>query len=275
MHVDPRCSPAPSEADARELISSIARSNVQLYNQLQAQDRPSAELQQVRSAYDLAARLYSGAYQADGKPFLLHLVSVASTLALLHLSSEVVAAALIHNVYNNGDFGDGHRRRCDGRRRQIVRDAVGDRVEALVYRFAELRLQRRLDELLRTASDLSQDDHDLVTMDLADVLEKHLDCGVLYFGDNDWVLRFSSARLPELEALARAVDQPLLGEALRIAVGEATATTIDPVLRSPAQHRYLRFVFPLSSRRKFAVALRQAPALRRLAAALMSARRVG
>lgn len=114
---------------AQWLLASIARTNLQLYNQLYDQNRPNAELALIRRAYDLAAQLYSASFQADGKPFVIHVVSVASTLALLGLPSEVVAAALLHNVYNNGDFGDGRRRNADPHRRRRVAAAVDERVE--------------------------------------------------------------------------------------------------------------------------------------------------
>lgn len=252
-------------ADAAALIAAIARNQVQLYNQLQDQGRHGGELRLIRSAYDLTAQLYAGAYQADGKPFVLHVVAVASTLALLELPGELVAAALLHNVYNNADFGDGRKRRISPRRQAMVRAAVGEEVEGLVRRFAEIRLERRLDELIGAAADMPEPDRHLVTMDLADVLEKYLDGGVLYFGDGKWVTAFADRRLPDLIALARALGHPVLGEALRLVVERAGARRVDPALLTGSTQRYLRFVLPLSARRSVPVLVRRSAGWRWLA----------
>lgn len=254
---------APASAD--ELISAIARNHVQLYNQLQGQGRPSRDLLLVRQAYELSAQLYSGAYQADGKPFVLHVVAVASTVALLCLPSEFVAAALLHNVYTNADFGDGRKRRKSRQRRALVCAAVGEEVEGLIGRFAELRVDRRLDDLLAASPTVTARDRHLITMDLADLLEKYLDGGLLYFGDSEWVSGFATRRLPDLVALAESLGHPVLGEALHLVVQQAAELTVDPVLRAPAGQRYLRFVLPLSARRRVPVVLRQSSAWRWLA----------
>lgn len=257
--------PDLAPVSATELLAAIARNHVQLYNQLQRQGRPSRDLSLVRRAYELSAKLYSGAYQADGRPFVLHVVAVASTVALLGLPSTFVAAALLHNVYTNADFGDGRDHAMTRRRRALVRAAVGEDVEELIGRFAELRVDRHLDDLLAAAPGMAERDRHLITMDLADLLEKHLDGGVLYFGDHTWVTGFATKRLPDLVALAGALGQPALGEALRLAVEQAAELTVDPVLRSPSEQRYLRFVLPLSARRSIAVVLRRSRAWRRLA----------
>ena len=242
--------------EAEALLHTIARTNLQLYNQLAVQGRSDTELALIRRAYDLASQLYSGAYQADGKPFVTHVVSVASTLALLGMSSAMVAAALLHNVYNNADFGDGLQRRVTERRRRRIVDAVGADVETFISRFAELRVDRKLDALLSQAPHMSETDKALVTMDLADLLEKHLDCGVLYFGQREWVQGFAMRRADDLHALADALGQPVLGHALRVAIDAVGSGRVAPVLRSHPERKYLRFVPPLSYRRKFGVALR-------------------
>ncbi len=247
-----------ADADrADTLLASIARSNVQLYNQLQAQNRPSGELRLIRRAYELTSQLYSGAYQADDKPFVMHVVAVASVLVALALPSEMIAAALLHNVYNNADFGDGVRRTITPRRRARVIDAVGERVEYLVRRFAELRLDRNLDRLLAEVERMDQTDRQLITMDLADLLEKHLDLGVLYFGQNRWVTGFVTTRIADLETLAARLGHPLLGEALAKAVDTVQRASIDPVLRSADDRKYLCYKPPLSYRLKWPLRIAQ------------------
>ena len=105
--------------------ASIAQTNLQLYNQMLVQGRSIEELARAKSAYDLACLIYSAHYQADGKPFVAHTVGVASILCHLGLPSEVIAFGLVHNIYGNGDFGDGRQHRSTPARRRRVREAVG------------------------------------------------------------------------------------------------------------------------------------------------------
>ena len=85
----------------------VAQTNLQLYNQLRARGWSPAELGLLHRAYELTVSLYSGYFQNDGKPFVAHTVGVASILGHLERPAELVAAGLLHNVYTNGDFGDG------------------------------------------------------------------------------------------------------------------------------------------------------------------------
>ncbi len=116
----------------------IAQTNIQLYNQLIGQGRADSDLETVRACYELARKRYSGYYQADGKPFVAHGCGVASIVAGLGLPGDMVGAACIHNIYGNGDFADARKDSASPRRRRLVRQAVGTRVEELVYRFRVL-----------------------------------------------------------------------------------------------------------------------------------------
>ena len=88
-------------------MHSYAQTNIQLFNQLRHGGYSNTELSLVRDAYELAMDLFTGRYQPSGKPFVAHVVGTASILASLRLSAQVVAAGLLHNVYEQGDFGNG------------------------------------------------------------------------------------------------------------------------------------------------------------------------
>ena len=115
-----------------------AQTNIQLLDQLRREDYATSELTLVRDAYELARQLYTGYFIASGRTQIAHVVGTASILGSLHVPAEVVAAGLIHNVYETGDFGDGRRGSSDGRRRQI-RQAIGASVEEHVYRFPAVK----------------------------------------------------------------------------------------------------------------------------------------
>lgn len=231
---------------AQGLIDSIATVNTRLYGQLLAQGRPDEDLWAIRRTYDLTSVLYSGAYQADGRPFTAHVVSVASILALIGMPSNIVAAGLIHNVYGNGDFGDGRYSGVTPQRRQRVRDAVGDDIESCVHRFGELRLTGDVQAVRAQIGSMSERDRMILAIELADLLDKYADLSVLYFGNGDWVTRFVDAHEHELIDIGYALGQPVLADALTHAIARVRSRQVPPALRSSPERRYMSTIVPLS-----------------------------
>jgi GTP pyrophosphokinase len=59
---------------------------------------PEVDSQILRSAYDLAARAHADQKRASGEPYIQHSLAVAQMLAELHLDTETITAALLHDV---------------------------------------------------------------------------------------------------------------------------------------------------------------------------------
>lgn len=232
-------------------MERIAQTNLQLYNQLRLEGRSADDLALIRRCYELSVTLYSGAFQADGKPFVAHTTGVASIMGHLGVSSAVVGSACIHNVYGNGNFGDGQSEIASPRRRRFVRNAVGDEVEACVYRFRSLRVNSRsIGEIASRLDQLDGRDRDLLTMDLADHLEKYVDHGVLYFGDGTWVTTFVENHGKGLIEIANRLGHPQLAIALADAFDETARQAIPPVLKREERHRVVELVVPQSCMRR-------------------------
>src|SRR5262245_40769850 len=119
-------------------MSPYAQTNVQLFDQLQREGYPNPELTFINTAYDLACQLCTGLYRPCGKTFIDHLVGTASILASLHASAELVAAALLHAVYEHGDFGK-EPKGISVEKRAQVKQIVGEQVEEYVARYTALR----------------------------------------------------------------------------------------------------------------------------------------
>lgn len=228
-------------------MERIAQTNLQLYNQLRLEGRSPDDLALIRRCYELGVTLYSGRFQGDGKPFVAHTIGVASIMGQLGVSSVVVGAACIHNVYGNGDFGDGLSEIASPERRRIVRNAVGDEVEACIYRFRSLRLNSTsIGEIASRLDQLDGRDRDLVTMDLADHLEKYVDYGVLYFGDSAWVTDFIDDHGKALIEIANRLGHPQLAVALADAFDETARQAIPPELKRDKRHTAIELVMPQS-----------------------------
>jgi len=232
----------------------FAQTNVQLYNELREQGRGPEAFALARRCYDFSSIAYSGHYQADGKPFVCHCVGVASIVAALGLPDEFVGAALLHNVYGNGDFGDDQAHVVTPRRRQRLTEAVGEPVARLAERFRRFRVSpATLSALEEGLPGLDETDRNLLTLDLTDHLEKHLDLGVLYYGDGSWVTEVSHAHGPRLIALAARLGRPELADMLAEAFAEVRrAADVPDPLRGQSGQRYLQVVVPPSWRRRMA-----------------------
>jgi hypothetical protein len=238
----------------------VAQTNIQLYNQLRERGSPLSDLLLVHRAYELLTALYSGCFYPDGRPFVAHAVGVASILAELGQPAEVLALGLLHNVYGNGDFGDGRGPGATLARRRVVREAVGEQVEELVARFRDVGIQwKPIADVRRTLPERDEAERLLILVDLADFLEKYVDFGALYFTEGaiygrDYVERAIYGSGPELVEIASELGGSRLSEMLSSALAAAAAALdeIPPELQ-PADRPPL--VVPRSCRRRLRVRL--------------------
>lgn len=72
--------------DFPELVTKI-----QSYN-------PTANIERIQRAYDLAFRAHDGTMRSTGDPYITHCVEVANILADLYLDEDTLVAALLHDV---------------------------------------------------------------------------------------------------------------------------------------------------------------------------------
>jgi hypothetical protein len=195
---------------------------------------------------------YSGRFGADRKPFVAHTIGVASVLASLGQPALMVAAGALHNIYGNGDFGDGLYNTANERRRRLVRQAVGDAVEDVLYRFHLNRVRLDASEGYRQRIErLAKTDMQVLLLDLADVVDKCVDSSVLYHGDGRWIAEPIGRHDGFLVDIARQVGQPALATMLQQLFAEVAADPGLPLaFRAPAERKYQELVVPQSCRRR-------------------------
>ena len=231
----------------------VAQTNIQLYNQLRRQDRTLEELHFMHRAYEFITTIYGGYLQSDGKPFLSHTTGVASIVSQLGAPIEVVGAGLAHNIYGNGDFGDGLSDIITNSRRNLVIAALGERVEDLISRFPRYRITlETIDDITARLDDFDEDERHLLLIELADHLEKYVDLGVLYYGDDRWARTIVEVHGDRLCQIASRLGQPDLGFGLSEAFGavEAEETHVSDRLRTSDGRQYSALVVPRSCRRR-------------------------
>ena len=231
-------------------MATYAQTNIQLYQQLQEKGYSQDDLLFIHNSYELAAQYFSGCFQRSGKDFIAHVVGTASVLVSLSLPCVVVAAGLIHNVYRNGDFGDG---RCGmtERRRERIRQTVGQEVEQIVARFYSFswgpHVWTHLHEHLPTLNAL---DRTVVILNLADTVEHGLDFGYCYYDVKEARRYDSPSHRPLLIEIARNLGLPDLARAL----ASMYTTNSGVIIPQEFQNTQGRgFTIPKSCRRRLTI----------------------
>ena len=76
---------------------------------------PTDHIEQITRAYAFGADAHDGQTRKSGEPYITHPVAVAQELAEMHLDSEAICAAILHDVVEDteasldeirGKFGD-------------------------------------------------------------------------------------------------------------------------------------------------------------------------
>ncbi len=161
-------------------MTAYAQTNLQLYGQLFQANWVDADLHCVQAAYEMAMHVFAGHFRPNRKLFLSHLVGVASILAAHGGETALVGAGMLHSAYSHGEFGDGSRGMTSTKRRK-VRHAVGDEAESLIAHYTAQRWQLAdLVALTAGANRLPALDRAVAFIKLADVLEDHLERGMLF-----------------------------------------------------------------------------------------------
>jgi len=245
------CPPIRLAAKESNLFQ-YAQTNIQLYEQLASDGYSSLELKRIRDCYELAARLFSGQYRANGKPFIAHLVGTASILARHGASAPVVCAGLVHAAYDRGEFGTLWSRIMTPGKRRLVRSVIGDDAEALAARYVAFTWNSEtVDSLSNKISELSEEERAIVFMRLANELEEVAYRDLLY----DCEIR-RCERLGCLSScfdIARALGQPELANEIQERCREIQTLHVADSLLSQNLASYT--LSPLSHGRRILPAL--------------------
>lgn len=222
-----------------------AQTNIRLYGQLVAAGYASDDLGRVRDAYALATTLFASQLRPEGRPFLCHLVGVASILAFVDAPASAVIGGLLHSAYSHGDFGHGPGHVTDAARRR-VRAVVGEEVERLLTCYSRYPWNARtVDDWLAQPAALESDTRQIAVIRLADTLEDALDHGLKLSSKASNPHR--AVAVERIVALADAMGYPSLGAALE-QLGTATTRPELLALREPHAGSYV--VAPSSWREK-------------------------
>ncbi|MGE5215796.1 MAG: DUF6817 domain-containing protein [Chloroflexota bacterium] len=230
-------------------MHAFAQTNIQLINQLWSGGYSAGEIESVNTSYEVAMRLFTGLFRASGKTFIAHLVGTASILGSNRVSSNIVAAGMLHAAYSSGDFGDGKGGITDAKRTWL-QAIVGNEIEAYLAGYTKLIWNEQTPAAILEGMDvMGALDREVLLIRLANELEECLDLGILYCGaekqrlarsDGVGALMIQMAKLLGFDALAIQLD-----EAFR----EAAGAEIPPSLRKSSGRNISFLIAPQSYQR--------------------------
>ena len=90
--------------------------NVQTYIK-----RPE-NIELIQKAYDFAYEHHKGQFRKSGEPYVIHVIQVANTLALLHCGPKTIAAGLLHDTVED----------CQGVTTDTITELFGQEIATLV-----------------------------------------------------------------------------------------------------------------------------------------------
>jgi Domain of unknown function (DUF6817) len=224
-----------------------AQTNLQLFDQLQKAGYSATELVLICDAYSLAMRLYSGYFLASGRTEIAHGVGTASILGVLKAPASVVAAGLIHNAYDNGDFGS-YRYGVTAAKRKVIVHALGEDVERYVQRFHILRTQRQSPAAPIGAIDSLNDiERFALLIDLSERLEHDLNDGGL-----QQYKKYVDLNGHNMVDVAQKLQFPHLADAILDATRDRSAANcIVRELANRSSGNRSQWIIPASCRKRF------------------------
>lgn len=92
------------------------------------------EVVELMAAFEIAAELHGSSFRGSKKPFMEHLVRTASILLIHGAPFDLVKAALLHAVYMGNTSSKNHLA-CNDQNRNLLRQIVGNKVEAIVHEY--------------------------------------------------------------------------------------------------------------------------------------------
>lgn len=98
-----------------------------LYEMLMGQHRPLDDIEEIRRAFEFAAKLHNGQYRISEEPYIIHPVEVAKILTDLMVDRNTIIAAMLHDVVEDTDT-----------KPEEIKELFGDDVLSLVMGVTKL-----------------------------------------------------------------------------------------------------------------------------------------
>lgn len=160
----------------RNYILFPAQTNLELCLQMEEMGYATNDIEAVHNAYMFNIDKIFSMFRGSGKPFINHLVGVASIMVSGKQSVPMIQAALMHALYQNRvDFGQLN---TIDEKRETLRKAFGSEVDDLIWRYTQFEMvaieQINLDDLAQLK--------EVLILRIADEVEDLTSFGLMFHG---------------------------------------------------------------------------------------------
>lgn len=205
-------------------LRAISATNLDLYRQLAAAEWDDAQILQVHSVHEAVARFSFGLFRPNWKPFICHLVGVASIVAWDSRDPVLVSAALAHSALEFGRFPLSVR--LSGKRiDRFLADKLGAQVLALVKAYHQAEWKRVMTQdnaVAPTATQIA-----MQHLKLADMLDDQADeLSPVATRKKVGIGRDNPESMATCIALSRAINAPRLAAAYEALAAAAPVRAI-------------------------------------------------
>ncbi|MEN0001436.1 MAG: DUF6817 domain-containing protein [Pseudomonadota bacterium] len=155
------------------------QTNTGLYVHLHERGFSKDDIRRVQGAYVLACNMFNARYRKTGRAFICHAVGAASACAEFIDDIDVVIASLLHAGYDSGLFPDGKAGNPSAKRRQWMRDHIGEVSERLAHDYQSVDFDRGgPEQILQSGPDKIE--RNLLMMALTHELDDMADGGLAF-----------------------------------------------------------------------------------------------
>lgn len=160
----------------RNYILFPAQTNLELCLQMDEMGYSTNDIEAVHNAYMFNIDKTFSMFRGSGKPFINHLVGVASIMVSDKQSVPMIQAALMHALYQNRvNFG---RLNNIEEKREAMRTVFGSEVDDLIWRYTQFEMVA-IEQI--DSNDLNQF-KDVLILRIADEVEDLTNFGLMFHG---------------------------------------------------------------------------------------------
>jgi (p)ppGpp synthase/HD superfamily hydrolase len=233
------------------------QTNVQLYQQMRVANYAPKDVEIVHNAYSIAQQLFSARFRQSAKPFLCHLVGTASDLIHEAAEPDVLAAALLHAAYTEGDFGYvfiGHKKDSKRKRRWLAA-RVGENAEHYVQCYTHMLWSSdSIPHIKRNMAQYDDTERTVLMIRLANEIDDFRDFGALHCREPERRLDLVRSCGDMVVAMAADLGCKYIETQLEKAFRECREVDINRLPNNAHQYSYI--LAPNSYRRTTALAVR-------------------
>lgn len=236
-------------------MSSYAQTFPQLHLQLREMGYAPQEIFDIQNTYGHATQLYAGVFQSNGKEILAHVIGTASILASLKAPPHIVAAGLLHNVYDGGNFGDGQNGITPARQ-AYLQGAVGDTIENLLENFLKFDWSPKVFCTIRDQfPQYDETKRTVLLLRITEHLEHNLDHGTELYSKEERIFR--STKFDILVDIAKLLGVPCLEKDFQQVFQLKSTSEIPAGFRLVGAKKSRKILAPKSCRKRFSVTIHE------------------